>query len=180
MNRRRINRARRVAGRLAVLLATGAVGGFAARAGPSVADTELVITRFKTRGADDRGAVSWELQGAEARMAGGKARIRDVTVVFSPREPDRRTRMTSPYCVLDRETRTISSRAPLRVENAGFILDGIGYDILTAQQKLFIRNKVRMQVKATAEAFGRVTKNYPHKKTVGARPPDRTEEGEKP
>ncbi len=157
----------------------GAVVEVPSRSGPSITDTELVITRFKTRGADERGAVNWELEGAEARMAGGKVRIRNVTVVFLPRDPGRRTRMTSLYCVLDRETRTVSSEAPLHVENAGFVLDGVGYDILTEQQKLFIRNKVRMHVRAASKTLQRVTGNH-SRKTAGVRAPAPAEKEEKP
>ena len=155
---------------LVVFFFTCPVGLSSARAGYGSAETELVITEFKTRGTDDKGAISWEIEGAKATIIGGKARIRLVKVVFSPTDRGKQTWMTSPYCAFDRETRIVSSDAPLHVRNAGFVLDGLGYDILTDRQKLFIRKKVRMRIRTPEKAIRSLTKLTPAR-GPGKQPP---------
>lgn len=139
----------------------------------------MVITKFKTRGADDKGAINWELEGAEATVFGGKTRIRHVKVTFSPTEREKQTQMTSPHCAFDRKTRIVSSDAPLHVQSAGFVLDGIGYDILTDHQKLFIRKKVRMNIRTPARALHRISEWAPAR-TTGKQSPRPDEKDDQP
>lgn len=149
------------------------------RAGYGTAETELVITKFKTRGTDDKGAIKWELEGAEATVRGGKAQIRHVKVTFSPTEREKQTQMTSPHCAFDRETRIVSSDAPLHVQSAGFVLDGIGYDILTDRQKLFIRNKVRMIIRTPEKTLQQISELAPAR-TTGKQSPRPDEKDDQP
>jgi len=145
-----------------LLLAAGlAVAAVLATARPAAADGpaamgldggRVELGDFKTRGLADDQKTQWQLEGRHANVEGNQIRLKDATLTFRMEKGDTVV-ITSPGCIFDRLNRSGASDQPLRVVHARLIIDGVGYDILAAQQELHIRSRVKLLLKPDRDAM---------------------------
>ncbi len=100
------------------------------------------------RGVTDDKRMDWTVHGGMAEVDGALVRLRGVALTFKPLtgtgDP---VVVTSPRCEFNREDKTGNSDAPLHVHSRQVDVEGVGYDILTAQQQLHIRSQVHMKIR---------------------------------
>lgn len=106
----------------------------------------MVLEQFRTRGVTDDQRTQWEIKGGNAVVDGPQVLLENIELTFRSAKGDT-VFITSPRCSFNRATQTGSSDAPLHVRNPMVTVDGVGYDILAAQQLLHIRTQVRMWIK---------------------------------
>lgn len=130
---------------IAVALCFGALRGAGASTG---LDTKrLVLTGFSTREKRADGTLKWHLRGRRAVLLGDDADIEDLDLTLRPEGGDEHIRMTSPKCLFNRATKVCRSSAQIHVKSESLEVHGIGYDIMTQEQKLHIRSSVRMVIR---------------------------------
>lgn len=133
---------------LAVGLCFGALRGAGAFTG--VDTKRLVLTGFTTRERGPDGALKWHLKGRQAVLRGNDADIEGLDLTLHPEQGDERIRLTSPKCLFNRATKVCRSSSPIHVKGESLEVYGVGYDIMTQEQKVHIRSRARMIIRKAA------------------------------
>lgn len=134
----------RIALTAALLLGLAGVAG--SRSSSTAENNRMILQNFKTRGTDEAGGNAWELLGARAVIEGELAQLEEVTVNFFVNKGETVV-VTSPRCTFNRVTKIGSSDAAIHVWHRQATIDGKGYDIITDEHRLHIRNEVKMIIK---------------------------------
>lgn len=101
----------------------------------------LTISNFTLGGAD------YTVAGEKAIVMGSRALIQQIQAVFQ--RDNKEVRLFSPECDLDQISRTGQSRDRIHVRTRSLTIDGVGYDVSFPDQRIFIRNDVKVRIFAS-------------------------------
>jgi hypothetical protein len=101
---------------------------------------------FKTRGTGSDDGRSWELSGGKAVFQGRTVDLQQLLLTFTMAD-GATIKITSPRCKFNENTGVGSSDASLHAEGRGVVVDGVGYDVFVKEQKLHVRDRVRMKIR---------------------------------
>ena len=113
--------------------------------GATVTLHEFILREFKANGEP-----AWTLTGEQAYMEGNQVRLKGVLIRYF--DPEGEVVIRSPGCEFDRLKRTARSDQPITMERHNLMLEGVGYDLDVASQRLLIRKDGLLKVWRTPVA----------------------------
>ena len=115
---------------------------------PAVEPTgsKIRMSEFRMKENNEDGSPHWRLAGAEAVLDGPVVEMKKVELTLFL-DDGQQALITSPRSTFDRDARTVSSDAPVRVVSDSLRLDGVGYDIPADRQRIYVRSNVHMVIR---------------------------------
>ena len=113
---------------------------FSAFANDAIFDEKFTINNFKLGGAD------YVIVGEKAVFSGHTGVIDGVQAQFYQERGD--MRLFTPQCTLNQVDNACHSDRSVHLRSKNFMIDGVGFDLILAKHRLFIRNDVRVRILA--------------------------------
>ena len=111
---------------------------FSGFANDTIFDEKFTIDNFKLGGAD------YVITGEKAIFSGNIGVIDGVQALFNQERGD--MRLFTPHCTLNQIDNACHSDRRVHLRSKNFMIDGVGFDLVLAKHRLFIRNDVRVRI----------------------------------
>ena len=111
---------------------------FSGFANDTIFDEKFTIDNFKLGGAD------YIITGGKAIFSGNVGVIDGVQALFNQERGD--MRLFTPRCTLNQIDNECHSDRRVHLRSKNFMIDGVGFDLVLAKHRLFIRNDVRVRI----------------------------------